>query len=229
MCLVRKLVLVMLKRANKCNFIYRVALLRPMIIDLTMPIDEKTPNFPGDPILKIKRHNVKQHTYGKTFLEMHTHVSTHIDAPSHMINGAKTLSDFPIEKFIGDAIVIDVRDQKNIEPDISNLKNSDIVFFYTSHSDKSYKPDYFKNNPVITEKTARKLVEKKVSIIGLDSFTPDNEPYDVHKILLKNNILIVENLINLNELSGKRFKCFIMPMKITGADGAPCRVVGILE
>ena len=61
-----------------------------MIIDLTMPIDEKTPNFPGDPILKIKRHNVKQHTYGKTFLEMHTHVSTHVDAPSHMINGAKT-------------------------------------------------------------------------------------------------------------------------------------------
>ena len=32
-----------------------------------MPIDEKTPNFPGDQILKIKRHNVKEHAYGKTF------------------------------------------------------------------------------------------------------------------------------------------------------------------
>lgn len=194
-----------------------------------MPIDEKTPNFPGDPILKIKRHNVKENTYGKTFLEIHTHVSTHIDAPSHMIENGKTLSDFPINKFIGEAIVIDVRGQNNIEPRLSGIHKGDFVFFLTSHSDKAYYPDYFNNNPVITEKTAQKLVEKRISIVGLDSFTPDNQPYNVHKIFLKNDILIVENLVNLNKLPGKRFKCFIMPMKITGADGAPCRIIGISE
>ena len=198
------------------------------VIDLTMPIDEKTPNFPGDPILKIKRHNVKEHTFGKTFLEIQTHISTHIDAPSHMIEDGKTLSDFPINKFVGDAIVIDVRGQENIEPNLSDVKEGDIVFFLTSHSDKAYEPDYFENNPVITEKTAQKLIEKRISIVGLDSFTPDNEPYNVHKIFLKNDVLIVENLIDLNKLSGKRFQCFIMPMKITNADGAPCRVIGIL-
>src|SRR3989338_6624959 len=108
--------------------------LQAMIIDLTMPIDEKTPNFPGDPILKIRRHNVKEHGCGKTFLEIHTHVSTHIDAPSHMIEGGKTLSDFPIGKFAGEAIVIDVQGQKNIEPDLSGVRQGDIVFFLTSHS-----------------------------------------------------------------------------------------------
>ena len=199
------------------------------VIDLTMPIDEKTPNFPGDPILKVKRHNVKEHTFGKTFLEIHTHISTHIDAPSHMIEEGKTLSDFPINKFVGDAIVIDVRGQKNIEPNLSDVKKGDIVFFLTSHSDKAYESDYFKNNPVIAEKTAQKLIEKRISIIGLDSFTPDNEPYNVHKIFLKNDVLIVENLIDLNKLSVKRFQCFIMPMKITNADGAPCRVIGLLQ
>ena len=150
-----------------------------------MPIDEKTPNFPGDPILKIKRHNVKKHKYGKTL------------------------------------------GQKNIEPNLSDVKEGDIVFFFTSHSDRAYKSDYFENNPIITEKTAQKLIEKRISIVGLDSFTPDNEPYNVHKIFLKNDVLIVENLIDLNKLSGKRFQCFIMPMKITDADGAPCRVIGI--
>ncbi len=199
------------------------------VIDLTMPIDEKTPNFPGDPILNIKRHNVKEHTFGKTFLEIQTHISTHVDAPSHMIEDGKTLSDFPINKFVGDAIVIDVRGQKNIEPNLSGVKEGDIVFFLTSHSDKAYESDYFENNPVITEKTAQKLIEKRISIIGLDSFTPDNEPYNVHKIFLKNDVLIVENLIDLNKLPGKRFQCFIMPMKITNADGAPCRVIGILH
>ena len=63
----------------------------------------------------------------------------------------------------------------------------------------------------------------------MDSFTPDNEPYDVHKIFLKNDVLIVENLIDLNKLSGKRFQCFIMPMKITNADGAPCRIIAISD
>ncbi|MBI5002003.1 cyclase family protein [Candidatus Woesearchaeota archaeon] len=198
-------------------------------LDLTMPIDEKTPTFPGDPPIKIKRENVKEHTYGKTFLEIHTHVSTHIDAPSHMIENGKTLSDFSINKFIGEAIVIDVRGQKNIESDLSKVKKHDIVFFLTSHADKACASDYFENNPVITEKTAQQLVEKGISIVGLDSFTPDNEPYDVHKIFLKRDILIVENLSHLEKLSGQRFTCFILPMKITDADGAPCRVVAAVN
>ena len=194
-----------------------------------MPIDEKTPNFPGDPILKIKRHNVKENTYGKTFLELQSHISTHIDAPSHMIKDGKTLSDYPITKFVGDSIVIDVIGQKSIEPNLSDVKEGDIVFFLTSHSDKAYESDYFKNNPVIAEKTAQKLIEKRISIVGLDSFTPDNEPYGVHKIFLKNDVLIVENLIDLNKLSGKRFQCFILPLKVSEADGAPCRVIAVTD
>lgn len=192
-----------------------------------MPIDEKTPTFPGDPPIKIKRHTVKSNGYGKTFLDIHTHISTHIDAPSHMIEKGKTLSDFPLACFIGEAIVIDVRGQKRIECDLSHVKKNDIVFLMTSHSDKAYDPDYFQNNPVIIEKTAQKLVEKGIKIIGLDSFTPDNEPYAIHKIFLTHDILIVENLVHLDTLLGKKFTCFILPMKITGADGAPCRVVAI--
>lgn len=200
-----------------------------MILDLTMPIDKRTPNFPGDPILKIKRHTVKEHTYGKTFLEIHSHVGTHIDAPSHMIDGGKTMSDFPIDKFIGEAIVVDLRGRKSIEADLSLVKKGDIVFFLTSHSRKAYDGDYFEDNPVISEKTALELVKKGISIVGLDSFTPDNEPYAIHKIFLKKDILIVENLINLETLANKRFQCFIMPLKISGADGAPCRVAGVLK
>jgi len=29
-----------------------------MIIDLTMPIDEKTPNYPGEPICEVKQYSV---------------------------------------------------------------------------------------------------------------------------------------------------------------------------
>jgi len=198
------------------------------IIDLTMPLDEKTPNFPGDPKIEIKRHTLPKYKVGKTFLSIHSHIATHIDAPSHMIENGKTLSDYPMEKFVGEAVVMDVLGMDKIEADLSTVKEDDIVFFYTDHSRKAYDPDYFQNNPVITKETGKALIEKKIKTVGLDSFTPDNEPYDIHKMFLSNDILIVENLVNLKSVTGRRFQCFILPLKLTHADGAPCRVVGII-
>lgn len=201
-----------------------------MIIDLTMPIDNKTPNWPGDPEIIIKQAStVEKDGIGKKTLQFHSHFSTHIDAPSHMIVKGKTLSDYSIDKFVGECIVLDVRGQKEIETDLSIVKENDIVFFFTGHSDKAYDPHYFKNNPVITEKTANELVKKKIKIVGLDSSTPDNEPYTLHKLFFKHDILIVENLVNLRNLAGKRFQCYILPLKIKDGDGAPCRVIGVTE
>ena len=77
-----------------------------MIIDLTLPIDSKTPNFPGDPGISIKQFStVEKDSIGKKVLTFHSHFSTHIDAPSHMIANGKTLSDYPMEKFAGEGIV----------------------------------------------------------------------------------------------------------------------------
>ena len=67
-----------------------------------------------------------------------------------------------------------------------------------------------------------------VKIIGLDSFTPDKEPFETHKLLFTKNICIVENLVNLKQLVGKKFECTILPLKLANADGAPCRVVAKL-
>jgi len=145
-----------------------------------------------------------------------------------MLENGKKLTDFSIEKFIGEAIVIDATN--GIKPNLDNVKKGDIVFFYTMHTNKSSSPDFFKENPgALTKEIADKLVEKQISIFGVDSFSPDNEPDDtIHKILFKKDILIVENLVNLEKLKGKRFKCYILPLKIQDADGAPCRVIGII-
>jgi|SRR3989338_8598998 len=199
-----------------------------MIIDLTLPIDNKTPNWPGDPKIVIKQFStVEKDTISKKVLTFHSHFSTHIDAPSHMIAQGKTLSDYPIEKFVGEGIVIDVRGQKEIETNLNSVKKGDIVFFLTSHSDKVYDKDYFDTNPVLTAKTAQGLVDKKIKIVGLDAPTPDNAPYTLHKLFFKHDILIVENLVNLKDLAGKRFQCYVLPLKIKDGDGAPCRVIGI--
>lgn len=199
------------------------------IIDLSMPIDERTPVFPGDKAPEIRQAaTIQKDGVNQLRITINTHFSTHIDAPFHMLETGKKLTDSPIETFVGEAIVIDARNQKNIEPSLDAVRANDIVFFCTNHTKKAYDQIFFHNNPVITKKTATELVKKKIKMVGIDSFTPDNEPYDVHKIFLKQDIMIVENLVNLDKLIGKRFMCYVLPLKIQDADGAPCRVIGVL-
>jgi kynurenine formamidase len=189
------------------------------IIDLTMPIDEKTPVFPGDPKPQFQQiATIQDNGWNEKRLTFNSHFGTHIDAPFHMLEDGKKLSDYPIETFVGEAVVISLDDEfpKNLPP---------IVFFHTGHSKKAYSKDYFRNNPVLTMNIAKELIKQKVRIVGIDSFTPDNTPYDIHKLLFKHDILIVENLVNLDKLVGKRFMCSILPLKIQDADGAPCRVI----
>lgn len=198
------------------------------LFDLSMPIDLKTPVFPGDPKQEIQQiATIKKNGWNEKRITFNSHFSTHIDAPYHMLSTGKKLTDFPLSTFIGEAMVIDARKQPVIEQRLDKVKPNDIIFFCTNHTKKAYSPDFFKNNPVISSKTANALVKRKVKIVGLDSFTPDNPPYDIHKLFFKHDILIVENLVNLESLVGQRFQCFILPLKIQDADGAPCRVVGI--
>lgn len=98
----------------------------------------------------------------------------------------------------------------------------------TGYTDRAAENDYFENNPVLTAALVERLIAVGVKAVGIDSFTIDNYPYTLHRALLSNDIVIVENLMNLKPLVGQRFTCFILPLKLDGADGAPCRVVGIL-
>lgn len=210
------------------------------VIDLTMMIDEQTPVFLGDPKQEIKQTStIEKNGWNEKRISFNSHFSTHIDAPFHMLKEGKKLTDYPIDRFIGDGVVIDARNnsemnvnnvkQDGIKPSLDDVKQEDIVFVYTGHTKKAGSKEFFENNPTISKSLAQKLIDKKVKIIGLDSFSPDNAPFEIHKLFFKHDILIVENLVNLDKLAGKRFKCYILPLKIKDADGAPCRVIGIIE
>lgn len=201
-----------------------------MFVDLTLPIDRRIPVFPGSPTPIISQFStIATNGWNEKQLTFTSHFSTHIDAPKHMIESGKTLSDYPIDSFIGETILFDVCNQSIIDVDVSEVKSGDIVFFFTGHSKHIYEKDYFENYPVISERTIQELVAKNISILGIDSFTPDNEPYPLHKLLFSHNIRIVEQLTNLEQIHQKRFQCYIFPLNIANADGAPCRVVAEIE
>lgn len=199
-----------------------------MIYDLTMPLSAKTPVFPGDPPLDIQNLTSSSSDGGiirHIKLSIITHTGTHIDAPFHMLKDGKKLDEFPLETFIGEAVVIDVRGQDILKPDLSSVREGDAVFLCTEFSNNTERKDYFTNHPVLEEEEAQKLIAKKIRIVGFDTPSPDREPYKTHRLLFTHNILILENLVNLSPLCGKRIHYTALPLKVAQADGAPCRVI----
>ena len=51
--------------------------------------------------------------------------------------------------------------------------------------------------------------------------------FSVHKILMPENILIIENLTNLDCINNEYFILSILPLKNKDADGSPVRAISI--
>lgn len=187
-----------------------------MIVDLTLELSEETPIYPGDPRVEVKRWaTIEKDCYYMNALFLGEHSGTHVDAPAHFIAYGETIDQVPLEEFIGRGVVIDVSYlQGNIEPgDIKMVE--EMVFFYTGGKDI-----------YLSEEGARYLVEKGIKAVGIDN--PTIGGFEVHKILLSNEILIFENLANLEKLIGKEFTFFGVPLKIKNGSGSPIRAFAIL-
>ena len=199
------------------------------LIDLTHAFTAVMPVYPGDPASELKP-IAGFETDGYVDYRMTTgmHVGTHIDGPFHMVPGGKKLADFPLEKFFGRGILIDARGKKSLDEELlatARIRQGDIVLFHTGLDRRFREPDYFETFPEVSEKLAERLAALGVKMIGLDTPSPDRSPYPVHKILLHEEILIIENLTGLEALLGlKSFEVIALPSKFE-ADSAPARVV----
>lgn len=199
------------------------------IIDLSVPLNEKTPVYPGDPTTKIEPAGVLENDgYEDHYVCIGTHVGTHVDAPSHMLAEGITLDKIPLERFSGRGVY--VKAGKNLTIDTVrklNIQEDDIVLFHTGMSDLYHEADYYKDYPAMSEELAQYLIEKRVKMVGVDMCSVDHEPFPIHRILLKEGILIIENLTNLSVLEDKEFTVYAFPLKLE-LDGSPTRVVAQL-
>ena len=87
-----------------------------------------------------------------------------------------------------------------------------------------------KTQTLVTQETFlfNDSIENNIKMIGFDMPSPDRFPFESHKILLKNEIFILENLCNIEKLlNAKEFKIAAFPLKIE-AEGSLVRAVAIL-
>lgn len=197
-----------------------------MYLDLSVTVNEQTPVYPGDPATKIEQAGVlAKDGYCDHYISMGTHVGTHIDAPMHMLEGGKSLNHIPVEQFIGRGRLVEVEGSDFDAVKKAGIQSGDIVLFHTGMSNKYREEVYFEDYPAMSEEVARYLVETKVKMVGVDTCSVDNQDgFPIHKILLGGNVLIIENLTNLDQLTGKNFKVYALPLNLQ-IDGSPARVI----
>jgi kynurenine formamidase len=205
-----------------------------MIIDLTHTLENHITVYPGTSEPTFEAANtIEKDGFAELNITMCTHTGTHMDAPAHIIQGAKTLDLFPVEKFIGKGHVIDCTKISSIELNFlllneAKIKNADFILFYTGWQTKWNTPQYFDPFPTLTVDAVKWLLNFNLKALGFDAISVDamnDESLPNHHLLLAKEILIIENLTNLDRLVAKEFELYCIPLKIGNADGSPIRAV----
>jgi len=207
--------------------------------DLTHTITTDMPVYPGTTPPQItEASRITRDGYREKSLNFYSHTGTHIDAPAHLFEYGHTLDTVPVDQFFGKAIVLDASHHPGRDIELADLSLTnanaevDFVIFYTGWYHKWGTTAFFTDFPVPSIKTAKYLAELSIKGVGTDAISIDPAgatDFYLHKILLQNNILILENLTNLAGLVDQIFTLCCWPLKIAEADGAPVRAVAICD
>ena len=188
-----------------------------MIIDISQEI-LSCQVYPGDPQPKTEKlmDMDKGDLYSLTALSMCVHNGTHIDAPAHFIKDGKTVDMLPLQAFIGPCWLAEHKGNMTCEEAEYILKQAEAA--------GAARRILISGQSVITARAARVFAQGGISLIGVESQSvgPVNAPMEVHKILLSEDIVLLEGLVLKNIPQGKYFLS-ALPLNIQGAEGAPCR------
>jgi len=203
------------------------------VVDLTHPITAEIPvYFPWHPPTVLERTaTYKENRCEVRRLSIGTHSGTHIDAPSHVFEGKPTLDQYDPGLWYVDAQVLDFTPREpgkviSKEEIAAKLKLKGVgVVIKTGWDAEFGKKDYYKTYPPLSTHAAEFLVEMNVSVVAADT------PYtlDVHYVLLNHGIPLVTNLNNTGQLKEGMIKLIAAPLLIKGSDGAPARVLAVIE
>ncbi|MGM0379783.1 MAG: cyclase family protein [Bacillota bacterium] len=200
------------------------------IYDISMNIDENMKVYKNKIQKKpklINKSNFENSQAYETDIKINLHTGTHIDAPLHMIEDGATIDKYNLDKFITKCRVLDLTnientiDKKNLID--KNIKENEFLLFKTKNSfDKEFNFNFI----YLNESGAKFLKEKSVKGVGIDSLgierNQNNHP--THKILLSNNIPIIEGL-KLKDIDKGEYILIALPIKINNVEASLTRAV----
>lgn len=218
------------------------------LIDLTIPWGPEVEPVPGHPhIYCLPIHHHDLHGLSNWFATFSIHTGTHIDAPYHFVKDGLTMERVPLEWLNGPAVLADLRAVARPREAFSvsavreaagneELRDRRIVLWSGWAEKKWNDPEFYRENPYLSNEAARWLVDSGVRAIAVD-FAVDGgppkprgqPPYPVHLITLGANVCLIENLINLERIGARHFTLLAMPVPVKGGNGGPARVAAWVD
>jgi arylformamidase len=202
------------------------------IYDVTVPLRPGMPTWDGEPwpdLRPIKRIGVDGEAAQVSLLSLGTHCGTHIDAPAHFIPGGAGVESLPLAALVGPCRVVDVGAGPLIETEqLDRLARGARRLLLKTASGALWDDPAFRRDFVALAPTAADwLVTHGLLLVGIDYLSLD--PYDAdtaaaHLTLLGAGVVVLEGL-DLRRVPPGEYDLAALPLKLTGADGAPARVV----
>jgi len=148
------------------------------VYDLTQPFSERTPTWPfaaeNAQITRIRSHakdRVLAHKITHTM-----HMATHTDAPLHVEDGYPGIDEVPLDRYIGEGVIISIPKKKwevigpeDLEKADPPIERGDIVIINTGwHHYYGDNIVYFCYAPGTYKEAAEWFVKKGVKAVGVD-------------------------------------------------------------
>lgn len=220
------------------------------LVDLTQEIYQGMPVFPlhqKTMIFPNISHEQSKQQIGFEFatnnLLINEHGPTHSDATYEYDPQGKYIDEMPLEYFYGPAICLDLSYvspddyitpndlEMALEKSGQVIQEGDIVLLYTGHYNRAYgTEEWLTRYTGLDYEGAKWLAKQGVVNIGIDAPAIDNpiDPlFSGHLVCKEYQMTNTENLCNLDQVAGKRFLYFGLPLRIRKGTGSPIRAVAV--
>lgn len=215
---------------------------KPRYMDLTQPISTgifHSRIYPEPKLTKLS--TLETDGVNVTHASFAVHTGTHVDAPSHFLSDGETITDIEVSRFVGRGLLASVQRGPREEIPLSDLATilqaadrNTVLLLRTGWDSRFDNAENYRQYPYLSIELAHAIVEAGVRMIAMDTPSPDlpegGRPvgfdWPVHKILMRGDVLIAEQLQGLGQLVGvDDFVVRAMPIALAGSDGAPARIV----
>ena len=171
--------------------------------------------YPGDP--RPEKQTVYSSgagdLYNLTSFAMCAHNGTHVDAPFHFLHNGKTVDRMGLRIFVGGCYV--ARHQGDV-----TAADAEEILKKAGGAERIL----IAGKATVTVEAAEVFAAAGIKLLGNEGQTvgPEDAPMQVHLILLRREIALLEGIV-LQGVPEGRYFLSAAPLNLGGADGAPCR------